>query len=67
MSKQVPSTKSIKLLLIKHDLKQKDLIPILQQNNPGLRITKSHVSMALAGKYNSMLVQIKEIISDLAA
>lgn len=62
MSSQYPNPKKIRKLLIDKDLKHKDLIKPLQKRNPHLNITKGHISMALSGKYPSMLKQINEVL-----
>lgn len=59
-------SKRIKKKLIDKDLRQQDLIPYLIEKNPGMKIQRAHVSMALSGKYPSMLSQINKIIEEAA-
>ena len=65
-NKQLPNPKRIKKLLIDRDLKNNDLIEPLQKKNPHLTIYASHISMALAGKYPSMLEKINEVLEEAA-
>ncbi len=62
---QTPPHLKLKIALLQKGINQKDLLPLLNQKYPKLKITEPHISMALRGKYEPMRKRIEEVIKEL--